>query len=109
MAKCSRWWSLGLGTPREGLRGLSRRPPREGAEAGSGLMPERGGSSRNQASPAQSLEPLSWAAVGHLPDIKLDHDRGEQWEEAADSKSFLAPQSLSPHPHPGEREEGCGH
>ena len=72
-------------------------------------MPERGGSSRNQASPAQSLEPLSWAAVGHLPDIKLDHDMEEQWEEAADSKSFLAPQSLSPHPHPGEREEGCGH
>lgn len=72
-------------------------------------MPERGGSSRNQASPAQSLEPLSWAAVGHLPDFKLDHDREERQEEAADSKSFLAPQSLSPQPHLGEREEGCGH
>lgn len=56
-------------------------------------MPERGGSGRNQASCAQSLEPLSWAAVGHLPDFKLDQDRAKQWKEAADPKSFLAPRA----------------
>lgn len=42
-----------------------------------------------------SLEPLSWAAVGHLPDFKLEQDRTEQREEVADPRSLLVPQILS--------------